>query len=354
LSTALSTATTSPAAPSLATAAPRPALSGRQKAAIVVHLLLSGGTRLSLEQLPDHLQAGLIQQMATLDSIDPNTLREVVGEFVGSMETSSLKLPGALEGTLDLLEGTISTDTAARVRSQAGLARFADPWERISGMDTQMLLEVLNRESIEVGAVLLSKLKVSKAAELLGLTPGERARRITYAISLTGDISPAVVDRIGQSIAEQMDVQPERAFSEGPVERVGAILNFSPAVTREDVLDGLEQTDSSFATQVRRAIFTFANIPARIDPRDVPKIVRDVDADQLNRALAGATGDDALATEFILSNMSQRMAGQLREDMEALGEVAEKDAEAAMTAVVIVIRELEASGDIYIVAEEEE
>ncbi|MBV1868649.1 MAG: flagellar motor switch protein FliG [Marinosulfonomonas sp.] len=332
---------------------PQPTLSGRQKAAIVVRLILAGGTRLSLQQLPDHLQTSLIEQMATINHIDHHTVNQVIADFVGSIETTGLNFPGALEGTLDLLEGTISNETAARIRAQAGLARFADPWERIGGMETDVLLEILNRESIEVAAVLLSKLKVSKAAELLGLTPGERARRITYAISLTGDISPAVVDRIGQSIAQQLDVQPERAFSEGPVERVGAILNFSPSMTREDVLDGLEQTDSGFATQVRRAIFTFANIPARIDPRDVPKIVRDVDPEQLNKALAGATGADAEATEFILSNMSQRMAGQLREDMEALGEVAEKDAEAAMTAVVITIRELEANGDIYIVAEDD-
>jgi len=354
LSTALSTATTPPlaaAVPVGARALPR--LTGPQKAAIVVRLMLSGGKRLSLANLPDHLQTGLIEQMASLSHIDQTTLHEVIADFFGELDTGGLKFPGALEGTLDLLDGTVSEDTAARIRAQAGLSRFNDPWERISGMETEVLLEILNRESIEVGAVLLSKLKVSKAAELLGLTPGERARRIAFAISLTADISPSVVENIGQSIAEQMDVQPERAFNEGPVERVGAILNFSPSSTREDVLDGLEQTDSGFATQVRRAIFTFANIPARIDPRDVPKIIRDVDADLLNKAMAGAKGDDAAATEFILSNMSQRMADQLREDIEALGEVGEKEAEAAMTSVVITIRELEASGDIVIIAEEE-
>ena len=119
------------------------------------------------------------------------------------------------------------------------------------------------------------------------------------------------------------------------------------------MLDGLEQEDSGFAQQVRRAIFTFANIPDRIDPRDVPKITRDVDPVKLITALAAATGDDEKVTEFILSNMSKRMAEQLREEMQDLGDIKEKDGEAAMTAVVIAIRELEASGDIFLVAEEE-
>jgi len=140
--------------------------------------------------------------------------------------------------------------------------------------------------------------------------------------------------------------------ADGPVERVGAILNFSPSTTRDAVLSGLEQADSGFANEVRRAIFTFANIPARIDPRDVPKIIRDVDPAQLTVALAAATGKDATTTEFILSNMSQRMADQIRDEVGELGKVNEADGDTAMSAVVATIRELEAAGDIFLVAED--
>ncbi len=202
--------------------------------------------------------------------------------------------------------------------------------------------------------MLLSKLKVSKAAELLGKLPGKRARQITYAMSLTGAISPEVVEKIGRSLAEQLDAQPATAFEEGPVERVGAILNFSPAATREEVLEGLEQDDSTFASEVRKAIFTFANIPKRIDPRDVPKITRGLDQAQLITALAAATGPLEEAAEFILSAMSKRMAEQLREEMENLGSVKPADGEAAMNAVVSAIRELEAAGEILLIAEDEE
>ena len=350
MSTTLSTPTPQNAA--LDPALPPP-LSGRQKAAIIVQVLFADGGSLSLSNLSDSLQTKLIHEMATLRHVDHVTLQSVAQEFIDEFDAAGLSFHGALEGALTLLDGSISPETARRIRKQAGLYRHGDPWERISGMDAELLLPVLERESIEVGAVILSKLKVSKAAELLGQMPGERARRITYAVSLTGDIAPGVVLRIGHSIAEQLDAQPERAFDEGPVERVGAILNFSLSATRNDVLDGLEQEDSGFAQQVRRAIFTFANIPDRIDPRDVPKITRDVDPVKLITALAAATGDDEKVTEFILSNMSKRMAEQLREEMQDLGEVKEKDGEAAMTAVVIAIRELEASGDIFLVAEEE-
>ncbi len=37
-----------------------------------------------------------------------------------------------------------------------------------------------------------------------------------------------------------MDGVPESVFDKGPAERVGAILNFSTAAAREDVLTGLD------------------------------------------------------------------------------------------------------------------
>lgn len=329
------------------------ALSGRQKAAIVVQLMLSGGTRLSLSDLSENAQAELILQMARLRRIDKATLQGVAQEFVEILEAGGLNFPGALEGTLNLLEGQISGTTANRLRRQAGLSRNGDPWKRVGDVDGDQLVEIVRDESVEVAAVILAKLKVSKAAEILGLLPGDQARRIAYTMSLTDAIAPDMVQKIGHSIAAQLDAQPISAFEHSPVERVGAILNFSPSTTREDVLHGLEQEDSGFAAEVRKAIFTFGNIPERIDPRDVPKIIRDVSPEDLVTALAGAKGADEAPKDFILNNMSQRMADQLREEIESRGQVKESEVETAMNAVVATIRNLEAAGDIFLVAEDD-
>ena len=80
-------------------------------------------------------------------------------------------------------------------------------------------------------------------------------------------VTNALMAVLAASLASQLDAQPPRAFDTGPVERVGAILNVSAALTREDVLKGLEETDAAFAEQVRRAIFTFVHLPARLAAR---------------------------------------------------------------------------------------
>lgn len=330
-------------------------LSKRAKAAIVVRLLINEGAEIPLEDLPDALQANLTRQMGAMRIVDRDTLASVVEEFADELERIGLSFPGGIAGALNALDGKISRHTSERLRREAGVRASGDPWKRLRSMEADALLPVLENESIEVAAVMLSKLDVNLAATLLGRLPGPQARKITYAVSQTAAVSPDAVDRIGLSLASQLDDQPQRAFDAGPVERVGAILNSSTSLTRDGMLEGLDEADQGFAAAVRKAIFTFANIPARISTRDVPRILRDVEQSQLVTALAGAEAAGyAEARDYILENMSSRMADQLREEMEEAGKIKPADAEDAMSAIVAVIRTMEASGDLVLVVEEED
>jgi flagellar motor switch protein FliG len=156
-------------------------------------------------------------------------------------------------------------------------------------------------------------------------------------------------------LANQLDAQPARAFDTGPVERVGAILNVSAALTREDVLAGLQEEDAGFAELVRKAIFTFVHLPKRVLGRDVPKIIRLVDQPVLVTAITGAQGnaEQQAAAEFLLANMSQRMAQGLREEMAARGKVKEKEAEEAMAIIINAVRQLEAAGELALIQEDD-
>lgn len=337
-----------------ATARPR-VPSPREKAAIIVRFLLAEGAEIPLARLPEHMQAALTEQMGQMRLVDRATLAGVVEEFLSELEQVGLAFPGGIEDALQVMDGHISPTAASRLRRLAGASAKADPWDRLTQLPTDRLLPVLEEESAEVAAVMLSKLPITRSAELLGLLPGDRARRVAYAVSMTGNVDPETVRRIGRSLAAQLDAQPPRAFDTGPVERVGAILNISPALTREEVLKGLEQEDRGFADKVRKAIFTFAHIPGRITPRDVPKIIRVVDQAILVSALAGAVGEgEAAAAEFILANVSQRMAQALREEMASRGKVREKEAEEAMAAIVTSIRQLEGAGELTLIREEDE
>ena len=343
-----------PSPSDLAPAGGRRPLSRRAKAAIIVQFLLNEGADVPLSALPEDLQAELTLQLGRMRYIDRATLNAVVEEFSEELDGVGLSFPGYMAGALSALEGKISARTAARLRKEAGVRQSGDPWERIGALPEERIAAIAGAEAIEVAAVMLSKINTAKAAAVLAQMPGDRARRITYAVSMTAGISPEAVDRIGLSLAAQLDAEPPRAFAKRADERVGAILNYAASAKRDEVLEGLEETDRDFAEAVRRAIFTFADIPSRLRKQDVPKITRDVAPEDLTVAIAAASSDaDLPAAEYLLENMSKRMASALREDAAGMS-VKGKKGEAAMNAVVSAIRELVSVGEIELKSDDDD
>ena len=328
----------------------RPPLSRQQKAVIVVRFLMQEGADIDLSTLPEPLQAALTQEIANLRLIDRETLADVVTEFAGELDSIGIAAKGGLGEALQLLDGKITRDTAKRLRQDAGVRLFEDPWPRIRALPNDELIPLLDQETVEVAAVILSKLPVSKAAEILSNLPGDRARRISFAISMTDAVTPIAVDRIGQVILAQIDNRPERAFAERPEDRIAAILTAADDRLREDVLNGLRDSEPELAQRAEQAIFTFDLIPTRIAATDVPKALKTADVGDLTLALAYAqsTGQTQI-TEFILDNLPKRLRASIEEELQAIDTVSPKQGSAAQTRVVGSIQNQISSGDVSLI-----
>lgn len=336
---------------------PHGGLTRRRKAAMIVQMLFRDGSGIPLTRMPEKLQAALAHELGAIRLIDKSTVETVAEEFLNELDSVGLVAPGSTLLALDELGDKISPELADRLRAEIMAAQNGDPWPMIAALSEDDLVSLMEVESTHVGAIVISKLPVAKAANVLGKLPGERARRISFGMSQTSDVSPDTVLRIGKALLNDHCKKDIIAFNRGPDARLGAILNTSPALTREDVLTSLNGEDPKFADDVRRNIFTFADIATRIKGTDIPVCIRSVDADRLNVAIAAALGgsdEETAGAEYILANMSQRMAAQIRESVDELGNVKRKTGEAAMNEVTTAIRELAEDGGIAYIAIDED
>ncbi len=329
-------------------------LTRRQKAAIIVRLLLAQGVSPGIDKLSPLHQSLLARSMSGIGQIDRATLSDIVGEFTGALDNLALIMPRGMHDALEILTPHISATARDGLKADAEIGDGTDPWPRLAAMETEKLRPILDDESAEICAILLSKLSVAKAAELLSDLPPDRAEIIAHAVALTDTIPSETALRIGEHLHAQIVARPKPTFESGPVERVGAMLNAVGTVSRDAVLDGLDARDADFAEGVRKSIFTFHHIPKRIDATDIPRIAGAVDGDTMITALAAGLQSAPLTVEFILENVSRRMAEQMRDEAEAMKTPKEAAGDAAMQTVVAAIRTLEESGDIRIRHNEED
>ena len=130
-------------------------------------------------------------------------------------------------------------------------------------------------------------------------------------------------------------------------------MNYTSPSVRDHILGQIETDQPEFAEEIRRKMFTIEDIPARLPERAVAVVVRSINHEILLKALFVTMKSAPETSEFILSNISTRMSGQLREDLGEMDSVRRKDGENAQAEIIRVIRELVISGEIELVEEDE-
>jgi flagellar motor switch protein FliG len=143
----------------------------RQKAAVIVRLLLLHGVSPGIDRLSPAHQSVLARAMSGLGQIDRATLADIVGEFTGALDNLALIMPRGMHDALEILNPHISAMARDGLRADAEIGDGTDPWPRLAAMDVAQLRPILDDESAEICAILLSKLSVAKAAALLSDLP---------------------------------------------------------------------------------------------------------------------------------------------------------------------------------------
>ena len=325
-------------------------LNGAQKAAIIVKLLSAEGGAIPLSSLSVDAQRRLTDQFIKLGRVDKMLVDQVVDEFSEQVNDPSLRFPGDLGNALNLIEANLSAEVANDLRRGAGLAPKQDPWPDIAKIPVPALAAAILQEGIQVGAIVISKLSPEVASEVMAALPEDVAKNTAYAVQQTERVAPEVVDCIGVALHKLSQPLGPQAFPTEPVVRVADILNAAVSSQRDAMLAALETIDEKFAAEVRQAIFTFEDIGFRLETTDVAKFIRVVDGEVMVKALVAARETLPDTNDFILSNMSQRMADQFREEMSEIENISVKEGEKAMAQVTAAIRKLKEDGDIKFIS----
>lgn len=278
----------------------------------------------------------------------------VVDEFTQRLLKGQPLVGGSAEAREFLLK-VLEPDAVEQLMAELDGVVGRDVWQRLSDTPEQRLARCLGQEKPQTIAVILSRLRPDKAARTLMLLPQERAQDVILRMAHLGRVDQAVLEDLQLSLTESfvsaLEVeeaagQPHRAIasmlSEMPQERVAALIGF------------LEERSPDTLQAVQKVMFRFEDIQAKIAPSALQVIIRNCDQETLVRALKLAMQAAPKVAEYFLENMSKRAAEQMRENMQAMGPMRQKDGQEAQAEIVRLIKELARSGEITLSEEADE
>jgi flagellar motor switch protein FliG len=197
----------------------------------------------------------------------------------------------------------------------------------------------------------IANMHTSLGAQVLAqLPPGVQAD-VAMRIATMTETSPDVIKDVEEVIRRKLALVASQDYAAaGGVKGLADILNSADRGTERNVIDTLAEKDAQLAEEIKMLLFVFEDI-VKLDDRSVQLVLKDVDQKDLAMALRGVSEE---VKKKILSNMSQRGAEMLLEEMEYQPPQRRSVIEEAQSRIVGSIRRLEDAGAIVIARGDED
>ncbi|HDP80391.1 MAG TPA: flagellar motor switch protein FliG [Spirochaetes bacterium] len=326
-------------------------LTGRQKAAI---FLVSLGSDVSSE-IFKHLREDEIEQLtfeiARLDKIEPEDKDKVLMEFQEMMMAQEFIAQGGIDYAREVLERALGTQKAIDIVNRLTSSLQVRPFDFIRRTDPSHLLNFIQGEHPQTIALILAYLDPAKAAQILSGLSHQIQADVAKRIATMDRTSPDVLREVERVLERKLSTLASEDYtSAGGIDAIVEVLNQVDRGTEKIIIEALEEEDPELAEEIKKRMFVFEDI-VLLDDRSIQKVLREVDTQDLAKALKGV---DSEVQEKIYRNMSKRASSLLREDMDFMGPIRLRDVEEAQQKIVNIIRKLEEAGDIIVARAGEE
>ena len=319
---------------------------GIRKAAITLIQLGSEKAATVLAHLSDSEVEAISAEIARLDSIGEDEIDDVMLEL-REMVTARVNIAqGGLAFAQNLLEQSLGPERAAQIMERLQAAAVQMPFQFLHRADPVQLRSFIAEEHPQVIALILAHMTPDKASLVLSGLPPHQQTEVAHRIAVMDRTSPEIVRTVEASLERKLSsvLQPAEMSRVGGVDPLVNIINRSDRLTERAIVEGLETLDAELADEVRSRMFMFEDI-VTLEDRSVQLVVRQVDTGELALALKGVT--EAVRNK-VTSNLSERAAQALLEEVELLGAVRLTQVEEAQQSVIRTIRQLEEQGQIMV------
>ncbi len=318
-------------------------LKGPDKAAILMLALGEEHSSKIWPLLDDEEIKEISQNMANLGAVNSDVVEKLFLEFVNNFSSTG-SLTGTFDSTERLLMKALPSERVNQIMEEIRGPAGRTMWDKLANVNENVLANYLKNEYPQTVAVVLSKIRPEHAARVLAALPEEFSMEVVMRMLRMEAVQKEVLDKVEQTLRTEFMSNLARTNRRDAHEMMAEIFNSLDRNTEARFLAALEERSRDAAERIKALMFTFEDL-IKLDPSGVQTLLKGVEKDKLGLALKGAS---ETLRDLFFSNMSERAAKLLREEMESMGPVRLKDVDEAQMLMVNTAKELAAKGEIML------
>ena len=313
-------------------------LSGPEKVGVLLLALGKERAAQLLKRLdPDELRA-LTRSSSRLRPVSNQEVEKLVEEFASSFANP---VTGSAEAVQSLLADVMSQDEIAEYLGDQQLSE-APVWERIAPLKDNVLKALLLKEHPQTLAVILSRIDANVGARVLRSLDTEfRHSVLRRMLSLKG-VARGTMDAIESALRDDLMATMLSGPNSEARKTIAGILNKLDGSQASEIIQSIAETRPEDANELKSMLFSFADL-AKLKPRARAVILEKVPTEQVVLAINGV---DSVLQEAVLSTLTGRVRRMVEAELEGAPPPRARDVEEARRAIVTVVLNLMARGEI--------
>ncbi|GAB5537428.1 MAG: flagellar motor switch protein FliG [Rubricoccaceae bacterium] len=318
-------------------------LSGVQRAAILVIALGVETASKLLPELDDNEIERVSVEVARLERVPANLVASVLTAFKDmSTVAPEPEVTGGLEAARSMLREGLPDERHGSILPRVEAQTEGTGFDLLATVDANELASFLSNEHPQTAAVVLSRLAARKAADTLGKLQEDLRSDVIRRLSLLTDPPALALAALDAALRDRFGARSTSSGKPDGVKHAASILTQAGTTAARPVLEALQAQAPELASRIEDLLFDFKDL-LHLEARSLARILTDVDQGTLARALYGC--DEALSTR-VFANISERVGGAIREEMEMAGTLSTDEVEDAQRTVIAVVLELAEAGQI--------
>jgi flagellar motor switch protein FliG len=283
--------------------------------------------------------------MASIKNVTRDQLEEVLQDFCLEAEQHSAVNFVSDDYIRSVLTKALGNDKAAGLIERILQGGDTSGIEGLKWMDSGAVAELIRNEHPQIIATILVHLDRDQASEVLSFFTERLRNDVILRIATLDGIQPAALRELNDVLTKLLSGSDNIKRSPmGGIRTAAEILNFMGSANETSVIENIKTYDNDLAQKIIDQMFVFENL-LEVDDRGIQSLLKEIESESLIIALKGAPPE--LRDKF-LTNMSQRAADLLREDLESRGPVRVSEVETEQKKILQIVRRLSDAGEIVI------
>ena len=318
-------------------------IDGKRKAAILLIAMGKKASAAVLKEMGETEVEMVSKEIAHMENVPKDVLNQINDEFREMMVAQECIAVGGIEYTREVLEQALRGPKALDIIKKVQRSKEARGFSALKKLDTEHLVSFIQKEHPQTVALVLTQLDTQQSAAILQSLPDDIRNDVMFRFATMDKVAPEYIKEVERVLESKVDMT-ESGKLIGGVQMAADVLNFTEQTVEKKILGEIGEKDPELASSIKNLMFVFEDMITP-DDKSIQRVLKDVDQKELAVALKAASEK---MKEKILSNMSERAATLIREEMEYMGPMKLKDVEKAQKKIVDIVRRLDEEGEILI------